>query len=353
MLIYVVLVGLILFMGLLLRQNKITKKQFCLVVGAAFILVTGLRGPDVGSDTTVYYIDFKAMEYVSWQRLMEQERRDIVFYILSWVISRLTGNFVLLTMLVAIVFYCPVMKLIYKHSDSPALSCLILMAFNFFQFSMTGMRQTVAFGFVILFFLELHEKRCSWKKTALFIVCAILFHRSAIIALLYPLIKLLSKRADISRFMIALIPVVFLLRGFIVNLMSGVLEEMGFDLSESDAVGAGLTTFLLYCVLTVGAMLIKPDLNDGEISASEIFLFAVLGTSFQSFVMVNSVFFRVAWYFAMFFIILIPRFLQRGIFAKPEMKTLKVLAYGAILAMYFLITIGSAYVLPYQFFFQG
>jgi hypothetical protein len=227
------------------------------------------------------------------------------------------------------------------------------MAFNFFQFSMTGMRQTVAFGFVILFFLELHEDKVLWKKSTFFIILAVLFHRSAIIALLYLLIKLVSRRADISRCMVVLIPILFLLRGFIVNSMSGVFEEMGFDLSESDAVGAGLTTFLLYCVLTVGAMLIKPNREDGEISASEMFLFAVLAASFQSFVMVNSVFFRVAWYFAIFFIILIPRFLHRGVFAKPEMRVLKVLAYSAILFMYFAITKGSAYVIPYEFFFQG
>ena len=67
----------------------------------------------------------------------------------------------------------------------------------------------------------------------------------------------------------------------------------------------------------------------------------------------NGVFFRVAWYFAIFFIILIPRFLHRGVFAKPEMRVLKVLAYSAILFMYFAITKGSAYVIPYEFFFQG
>ena len=327
--------------------------QFCIVIGAAFILITGLRSQNVGSDTVVYYIDFKAMEYVSFERLMAQEKRDVAFYILSWLVSRVTRSFAALTMLVAVAFYYPVMKLIYKYSDAPALSCLILMAFNFFQFSMTGMRQTMAFGFVVLFFLELHEKKVSWIKAALYIAVAILFHRSALVALLYLLIKLLAKNKSVTKSTLALIPIAFILRSAIVNSMKGAFEEMGFDYSMGEGGGAGLTTFLVYCMLTVGAMLVKPDEGDGAMPAGEMFLFSVLGTSFQALVMVNSIFFRVAWYFALFFIILIPRFLKRSVFAREEMKALRVLAYVAILFMYFVITRASANVIPYEFFFQG
>ena len=196
MLIYIVLVGLILLSGLLLYKNKINKRQFCFIVGLAFILVTGLRSENVGSDTVVYYIDYKAMLNLSWERLMELEKRDVAFYIMTWFLSRITkGSFVVLTLLVAVTFYYPVMKLIYRYSDAPTLSCLILMAFNFFQFSMTGMRQTMAFGFVVLFFLALHKERVSWKKSALFIILAVLFHRSALVALLYPVIRYLSKKS--------------------------------------------------------------------------------------------------------------------------------------------------------------
>lgn len=354
MLIYIVLVGLILLSGLLLYKNKINKKQFCFIVGLTFILVTGLRGPNVGSDTVVYYLDYKAMLNLSWERLMELEKRDVAFYVMTWLLSRVTGgSFVTLTLIVAVTFYYPVMKLIYRHSDAPALSCLILMAFNFFQFSMTGMRQTMAFGFVILFFLTLHEERVSWKRAVLFIILATLFHRSSLIALLYPVIRYISKKGDIAKLSIVLIPIAFVFRSAIVNSMSGIFEELGFDYLASDSAGAGLTTFLVYVLLTVGTLLMRTGKSDGELSATEIFLFAVVGTSLQSLVMVNSVFFRVAWYFAIFFTILIPRFLKRGIFARAEMKMLRVLAYGAILFMYFAITKGSAYVIPYEFFFQG
>lgn len=354
MLIYLVLVGLIFCMGLLLHKNKITKKQFCIIIGVAFVLITGLRGPNVGSDTTVYYIDYKAMEYVSWARLMSLEKRDIAFYVLSWSLSRATGGaFVVLTLLVAVVFYYPVMKLIYKFSDSPALSCYILMAFNFFQFSMTGMRQTMAFGFVMMFFLALHEKKIPWIKAGVFIYLAILFHRSAMIAFAYLLIRLVAKRGWNLKPLVAIVPVAFLMRSFIVTTFSDFFIEMGFDYSMDEGGGAGLTTFLVYCILTAGAMLIRDSKSDVDFPASEVFLYAVIASSLQTLVMVNSVFFRVAWYFALFFVILIPRFLKRGIFARAEMKTLRVMAYGAILFMYFVITKGSANVIPYEFFFQG
>ena len=353
MLIYLVLLGLILSMTLLLYKNKINKLHFCIVIGLAFVLITGLRGPNVGSDTTVYYLDFKAMEYVSWSRLMSQEKRDVAFYVLSWVISRVTGQFVVLTMLVAVVFYYPIMKLIYKHSDAPGLSCLILMAFNFFQFSMTGMRQTLALGFVVMYFIELHEERLNWKKAVIFMWLAVLFHRSSLIALAYLPIRYIAKKGINVKPMVLLIPVMYVFRNTIITTFWDVFEEMGFNLLESDSAGAGLTTFLVYCLLTFGMLLVKPSEEEGEFRSNEIFLYAVLGTSCQALVMANSVFFRVAWYFALFFIILIPRFLSRGNVARTEMKIVRALAYCAVLFMYLVITKGSANAIPYEFFYQG
>lgn len=353
MLIYILLVVLILSMNILLNMNRITKKQFCLIVGAAFILITGLRSVNVGSDTTIYYLDFMAMKHISWESFMSLEKRDIAYYGLAWLLSKTTGSFVILTLLTAFAFYAPIMKLVYKYSDDPGLSCFILMAFNFFQFSMTGMRQTIAFGFAILFFLELHEKQVSKKRAAVFLILGILFHRSALMMVLYPIIKYVSKKRINVQLLLVLIPTVFLFRTTIIDSLDVFFDLVGFDLSKMEEVGGGLTTFLVYGILTVGSLLIHVESSEDEFASNELVLYSIVGTSLQAFVLVNSVFFRVAWYFAIFFIILIPKFLKKGIFIREDLKIFNMLAYAAVLFMYFGITKGSANVLPYEFFWQG
>ena len=353
MLIYIFLVVLILSMNLLRYMRRLTKKQFCYIIGIAFILITGLRSVNVGSDTTVYYLDFIAMKNITWEYLMSLEKRDIAYFVLAWVVSNTTGSFILMTMFTAVVFYVPIMKLIEKYSEDPGLSFLILMAFNFFQFSMTGMRQTIAFGFVLMYFLEIHEKDYSKKKAFIFLLLGILFHRSALIAILYPIIKRMSRQKVVAQLLLILVPISFLFRGSFIGSMRTVFELIGFDLTESESVGGGLTTFLVYVVLTVGSLLISNQVKKENLSSNEMILYSVIGTSLQAFVLVNSIFFRVAWYFAIFFIILIPKFLKKGIFISDDLKILNMFAYVAILFMYLFITKGSATVLPYEFFWQG
>ena len=334
-------------------MRRLTKKQFCYIIGIAFILITGLRSVNVGSDTTVYYLDFIAMKNITWEYLMSLEKRDIAYFVLAWIVSNTTGSFILMTMFTAVVFYVPIMKLIEKYSEDPGLSFLILMAFNFFQFSMTGMRQTIAFGLVLMYFLEIHEKDYSKKKAFIFLLLGILFHRSALIAILYPIIKRMSRQKVVAQLLLILVPISFLFRGSIISSMRTVFELIGFDLTESESVGGGLTTFLVYVVLTVGSLLISSQVEKENLSSNEMILYSVIGTSLQAFVLVNSIFFRVAWYFAIFFIILIPKFLKKGIFISDDLKILNMFAYVAILFMYLFITKGSATVLPYEFFWQG
>lgn len=353
MLIYTILVALIILMSSLLSMNRITKKQFCIVVGLAFVLITGLRSVNVGSDTTVYYLDFITMKDRPIEYIFAPDRRDVIYFLLSWIVAKTIGSFVFITMFTAIVFYYPVMKLIYKYSKDPGLSCLVLMAFNFFQFSMTGVRQTIAFGLVILFFIELHEKGRFGKKGFFYILLASLFHLSAIIALMYPLIKRLSKRRIFVQLLLVLVPISFLFGGYVIRALQGVFVLLGFDLITPEYLGGGFTTFLVYVVITVGAFLLSPKDSEGAITSNEMILYAIFGTSMQAFVLASSIFFRVAWYFALFFIIIIPEILIKSRVASKERQILKVFVYLGVLFMYFFITKGSATVLPYEFFWQG
>ncbi len=353
MLIYLILVLEILILNFLRRMGRLSKIAFCLILGISFVLITGLRSNNVGSDTTLYYLNFKEMAEVPFKEILYSEKRDKLFYIVSWLISNTTGSFVLFTILTAVMFYYPVMKLFYKYSDDCGLSCLILLAFNFFQFSMTGMRQTIAFGFSILFFLELRKEKISIWKSAIYIILGICFHRSCIIALLLPLLKSLGKNKIFVIAATILIPIFFIFRNEIISSLDGVFEYLGFEEIEGETAGAGMTTFLVYLALTViGLFLLREDENK-EFSLDELILIIIMGTAMQALVLSNSIFFRIAWYFAIYFTIHIPKITAKSILIKHEARIVELLVYLAVLFMYLFITKGSATVLPYEFFWQG
>lgn len=71
----------------------------------------------------------------------------------------MTDNYSVLFAIVAVLFTITVWVYIYKYSDDPVLSVIVLLAFNLYQFSLTGMRQTIAISFVVLAIMAVHEEK--------------------------------------------------------------------------------------------------------------------------------------------------------------------------------------------------
>ena len=351
MLIYILLVVEILILNYMRVHGRISKKTFCQIVGVSFVLLTGLRSANVGSDTAVYYGAFE--EWAKHGLGQALEERDWGFYLLMWGVQKATGSFTVLSLIVAALFYYPVTRLVYKYSSDCGLSFLVLMAFNFFQFSMTGMRQTVALGFAILFLMEMLEKKPKYERAVLWFVMGIVMHRSCLMVLVYLLIKKIARYVNVPLISMVLIPVAYIYRNEITSRMSTMFEEIGFNLELYEGSGGGITTYLVYLLLLLGGIFLTYRGHDANRMNNMDLLIMALAVASQSFVMVNSIFFRVVWYFSIYLIIYIPKFLATSRFEERSLGFVRIVMYVGVLFMYFGITIGSANVVPYQFFWQG
>lgn len=354
MLIYYFLVIYIFVLNTLMLRGRITRKQCVGWTAVAFIIITGLRHNMVGSDTTVYYLAFFANRYRSIESVLAH--RDIGFYLLSWIVQNITGSFEILTLTVACLFYIPMAKLIYNYSDDPCLSWLTLMAFNFFQFSMTGMRQTVAFGFVLIAILELLKEDRNISKAVIIILIGTTFHLSCLTALLY--IVLTSKKVTDNKllklYLLILIPITFVFRGTIVHYLQVLSGDIGYKYEFSEG-GGGLVTYIVYVLITfIGLTFLHQYTEKYGNKANVDLTIVVIATALQSTVMVSSVMFRVAWYFAIWLVIYLPRL--KNCFVKGDSYldiVADIIMYGAVLFMFFGITIGSAFTENYMFFWEG
>lgn len=354
MTIYYTIIFILLLLGHFQRQGALSKKKFCIIMGTIFALVTGLRNDVVGSDTTVYLIGYENLHDIStWQEAIHGHG-DIAYYILAWSYSHLLElPFWCLTLTVGVFFYYTVSRLIYRYSADCALSFLILMAFNFFQFSMTGIRQTIAFGFVLLALYEAFKLNYKLYRILLFIFIGYLFHNSCAVFLLIIPILYLKDKVNIT---FIIISILILLIGFIIrNQLMIVMMAISAD-SRFAAYGimenssAGYATYLLFFAIYILMVFYNnryvEENRRGSLDVGLLF-FAVL---FQGTVLIQPVMFRITWYFAISLIIILPELIRSIPNSNRSMANAGV--YIGVLFMYLKITIGSANVVPYLFFWQ-
>lgn len=346
MLIYFVLVVLILLFNYLRIKRRISEKLFYNLFCILMILVTGLRNPSVGADSYVYYEMFENARTESLISFLS-EHRDIGFSLVSWIVMWLGGNFTVMALLVATLFYIPFFKLIERYSEDPGLSLLVLLGFTFFQFTMTGMRQTAALGFSFMFIYEVLNWKGRWVRAMLWVTIAYLFHNSAFVIILYPFIVALCNRGNRYIALYVLIPIFLLFKGTIVSVFMPVLEIEGFEFNLEER-GGGVTTLLVYIGLFAYGYWVSKN-KVSSISHFDMGLMALI-VALQCLVSENSLFFRGVWYYSFYICIFIPKLVSAtSIMNRHFIRTC---IYAALLFMYFGMTIGSAHVMPYKFFWQ-
>lgn len=353
MLIYILLLVTILVLNTLRKNRQVSDRAFCVVICSLFVLITGLRHNMVGSDTTGYYLGFYRIANSSLSEIIALKKRDFGFYIFEWLVANIFHDFAAVTFIAACVFYIPVTLLIYRYSDDYGMSYLILMAFMFFQFSMTGIRQTMALGFALMFVLEILKKRKNCLRIAVYVTLGITMHRSCVAILPFILLYVFRKNRFIAHACLVLLPVVFVFRGAITNMALSLFQTVGFDLGGYVGNSGGVTTFLVYLLLFIwGVFFTSSGENRCELPP---LLLSLMGISavLQTFVFVNSIFFRVVWYYSIFMVIYIPKMLTASKVDRNVLTLMRFVVYAGLLYMYLGITIGSANVLPYRFFWQG
>lgn len=352
MTIYFILVAFIFLGNLAYRQNRLSKKQYCILLGVVFTLVTGLRGVDVGSDTTGYYLQFlKLKSMSSIVDVVNNGGGDKGYVLLVWGIGRFIGPFWVLALLASIIFYSAITRFVYEKSNSPCLSFLTLMAFNFFQFSMTGMRQTMALGMALFFLLEVYRERPNWLKAIVLILVGALLHLSCCIilpAIIFRNIKPI-RQSTFALWSFALLAVVFIFKRTLIsaflNLPISRLQVYG-ELNNTG--NAGVTTYAVLFLLFLWGIFWFGKYCQKYFHGQFDILLLTVGICLQSFVMLQSIMFRFAWYFLIVLIIYLPRIIEIAE-DRTTQYMLKTGIYGGILYMYFGITISSAYVVPYRF----
>lgn len=322
------------------------KKHLCIFSGVVYFLIAAIRSRIVGGDTWFYVRMFDACVDVPLAQALRIEEKDPFFSAFLWLVGKITNNYTVLFAFVAIIFCFSVWRFIYKNSKDPMLSIIILFALNFYQFSLTGMRQTLAMAFILIAF-SYFQKEKPWKAVA-FIVIASLFHLSALICLLLVLLrKIPLNRVGLWLSVVAL-GLVFIFRSAIATLLIVFLSDRGYDVLNDNA---GTTMTLVVFALYVICVVFSRKYLEKDKDCNLFFWAFMVAVFFQMLVPVQAIFFRIAFYFLIVSITLLPNVISH-IEGSASKNLVNLGIYAVLTIQYLFFTIGSSHILPYTTFWQ-
>lgn len=288
------------------RKNKAVCSAFFMI----WLLILLLRGLSVGIDIKNYEIIFKEnirYPFNTAMKLVFSGKMELGYYLISKLVGIFTANFRWLLILCTLASVLPIWHLYDGNKTNyPFLSVVTFLNIGLFSIYFSALRQILAMALMVPAYKFAKEKKPF--KFILMVACAVLFHRSAIIALLfYPVYNLkLKKKSSL----IAIVPLICLAYIFRARIFS-ILSRIAAEYYNTQMVNTGsisifimLFMFVLYCFLVP-----DDDLIDDDTAGLRNIL--VLCTAIQIFACLNPIAMRMNYYFLMFVPLLLPRIIDK------------------------------------------
>lgn len=307
---HILLILAVVLVGYIIQNITSRNKQKKTVIwcGMILFLYAALRAFSVGTDVVGYVSIYQAVQYMSFKEIFISNTtisRDPIFYCFLKLLTYLNKDpqFILIV-IAAIVAIC-ISIFIYKNSVNVILSFVMFIGLRYFSFTLTGLRQAIAWSLVMLSYDYLKEKKL--LKFILIIFLASLFHKSALIFIIAYSLVIMNKIKIVS-----LSAPLILFINYITNegLVKVILKIPMFEQYENYSFGESTNSgstmlFLYFCILVFGLIMIKQIIkinNKGYL----MYNLAVVGTiiTFLSFNYANI--FRIGLYFILPIITLFP-----------------------------------------------
>jgi len=152
---------------------------FTFVSFATMVLVAGLRGEYVGTDTRAYTTAFEHPP--SFSGTIKESKAELGYSVLQNVAGTVSNDYwVILTAIALVSVFC-YMRSIYELSVNPAISLFVFITMGYYTFFFNGARQGIACAIYTLALGALVKG--NFKSYALWVLLAFCFHKSVIIAL--------------------------------------------------------------------------------------------------------------------------------------------------------------------------
>lgn len=349
MIITIIYTVFILLLGLFTdMKNDRSRKWYLIISSIILILISGLRSYYLGSgDTSRYANMFAEYSSMTYREIYETVWKDPIYHIFSVFLSKILGaNFLYVLIVFGAIFMFCYDKLVYRKSPNLLISFIIFFSMGFFNFSMHGVRQGLAIAFIMLSYFPLKDKKLI--PFLIYVAIAACFHKTALIfAVAYPFCQMEFNKKTLLLY-IAFIAIMFfvgndILREFTAE-FSSYDERLNYYSQTSKALNmSGFIQLLLFVILilTNFKSYIAKDKD-----STVLLTLLILALTFQTFAIFIAEMFRVAMYFSIFLVILIPRFLS--LYSEKNRKIITVVL--CVLLLFYFYSVPAK--LEYDFYWN-
>lgn len=297
--IYYILVAATILLGLILSQEKKSRKTYVVITAILHALVSGLRYQFLTGDLIRYNTLFQDYRYFGWfSEEVFQEGRNFGFQWLMKAVCHITdGNYQFFLFLIAVIIEVIVAILIYKYSPIPWLSYTMWNCLGFYVFGFSAVKQSLAMAILMLSYICIIEKKP--KLFVLFTAIATIIHLPALAFFpAYLISKLRLNFKTIIGYVVSAITIFALREPIVTALQDAYYEDK--DFAADTFLGTRFIMMLL--ILIVGALMRG---FQGK-HFSSLFMLIGVAAIFQMFCGYDNVFTRLADYYFQFVILYIP-----------------------------------------------
>lgn len=331
------------------ERRYLMRKRYVILIMFLFIIQSGFRNLAIGADTYAYALKFKEDSNEDWQYFFSNfwEIKDAGYHILTKSFSIIINDFRIFLIAIACFFFYALGRLFlnYLKSNYDILVAIPLYQCLFYPFfSITGLRQTIATGFLLMLVPFFLEKK--YTHTLILFLCAVLMHKSAFIFLIFFVVLSKFKRSKYV-LMVAFalfIPMFSWQTGF-GKIIEGTMMDSYAHYMEQGFNSSGAFMFTTYILLLSLVTFIKVD----KISNGNNYIFinalavALLLTPLLALDPNNQ---RIVQYFSIFSLLVLPNVCNAYELNKGNSKILHMIIF-TIFAYYIL-----SRNLEYKFFWQ-
>lgn len=347
-------------------KNIILKRTTLILSAFLMILLLGCRSSTMGlGDVKNIYIPIFEKHIVDKSFFyIFQYLKDPIFYILVKVISIISSKFQLVLVVYAIFVVVTILGFLKKESKSLLISVIAFFALNFWGTAFSGLRHIVSL--MVTIYAYKYFKENNLKKFLIYIFIASCFHISAIcfgIVYIFKWLKLKEKRSFFVFLNIILIFVFFLMKlginDILLNIFSFFVEFFNFTRFEMYAkLGYSslnnvlfMINYLIFIIANIIYFSVKITDFEKKNRFEELIWLQFLGTFFSCLTSFLGEFNRIAMFYTIYSIILIPECISY--IKKGGAKILIEFMVGMMLLCYFLFFgIYNYNLVPFEFFWN-
>lgn len=333
--------------------NSKLQKRIIFFCTVSLIILIGLRGEQVGSDTKGYMKDYLIWGSRSLSELKISLNDEVGYKFLQRILTLLGINWQIFLFITAIIIVGSYSVLVKKYSCYAYAPYFLYVTIGLFAMNMTGIRQSLAVAFCLIAYMFAEKRKILWFIVS--VTIAVTIHASALC--FFPvyfifLIKKTSKK----------VLLIFLFLPLLTRAFSSLLARVLYMFAFNRYIGNGyfssvnldlniLAELFPFAILVLGFILL---IVKAEITSRDCNLFIMTSIYASTYQLTHAVYMagRLCFYFSPFMVL----FLGNAVFSIKDARV-RVIAYVGMLLVAFLffeVTIpGSSYRIDnYSFFWN-